>query len=107
MHEKKISLPYAQKKKAGLAAGSLISAGDTQPPDIHPHTFYHAGSYRVEQGCKRADKESCVWKHGLEDIQAIVKIAKEFQIANLSLEDVFSTDQRLKLISTIPTFRQP
>jgi len=100
MHEKKVSLPYAHKKKEGLAAGSLIYVGDTQPQQTSIRThLYHAGSYRVEQGYKRADKEHVLWVEitGLEDIQAIVQIAKEFQIANLSLEDVFSTDQRLKL----------
>jgi len=100
MHEKKVSLPYAHKKKEGLAAGSLIYVGDTQPQQTSIRThIYHAGSYRVEQGYTRADKQHVLWVEitGLEDIQAIVQIAKEFQIANLSLEDVFSTDQRLKL----------
>lgn len=99
MHEKKVN-PYAHKKKEGLAAGSLVYVGDTQPQKTSVRThYYRSGSYRVEQGFKQAGNESIRWVEitGLEDIQTIVKIAKEFQIANLSLEDVFSTDQRLKL----------
>ena len=99
MHEKKVN-PYAHKKKEGLAAGSLIYVGDTLPQQTSIHThMYRSGSYRMENGYTQAEKENLRWVEisGLEDIQAIVKIAKEFQIANLSLEDVFSTDQRLKL----------
>lgn len=99
MHEKKVN-PYSHKKKEGLAAGSLIYVGDTQPQQTSIRThIYRAGSYQMENGFRRAEKENTCWVEisGLEDIQTIVKIAKEFQIANLSLEDVFSTDQRLKL----------
>ncbi len=43
------------------------------------------------------DKQRWIEISGLSDIRGIVSVAKEFTLSNLSLEDVFSTDQRMKL----------
>ncbi len=99
MHQKN-GLVTAHKKKEGMAAGSLVYVGDTQTQatKIHSHQ-YHAGFYTESPALQEQQKEQTLWVEisGLEDIQRIVDIAKQFSIANLSLEDVFSTDQRLKL----------
>ncbi len=91
---------YIHKKKEGLAPGSLVyaSASEAQPTRITTH-LYKRGSYRVEDGL--ADREEGETQYieitGLQDLEQIVDVAKRFSISNLSLEDAFSTNQRLKL----------
>ncbi len=90
----------SHKKKEGLAAGSLIYAGEGLPEATKIRThFYTAGSYRMVQGFEEPKAQELCWIQisGLDDIKEIIRIAKMFSISNLSLEDVFSTDQRLKL----------
>ncbi len=89
------------KKKEGLAAGSLMFVGDGQPEatKIRTHLYGNGSSYRVMEGFSPVQGNEKCWVQisGLADIRKIVDIAKAFSISNLSLEDVFSTDQRLKL----------
>ncbi|MGE4583036.1 MAG: magnesium/cobalt transporter CorA [Sphaerochaeta sp.] len=100
MHEKKQSISASHKTKEGMAAGSLLYVGDTQPQKtkINSH-IYKEGGYKLQPGLAKAQEGETLWVEisGLEDIREIVRVAKEFSISNLSLEDVFSTDQRLKL----------
>lgn len=91
---------YIHKRKEGMAAGSLVYAGTSEATAtmITTHLFKR-GSYRSEAGLAQGEEgetryiEIC----GLKDLEAIVATAKEFSISNLSLEDAFSTNQRIKL----------
>ena len=88
------------KKKEGIPAGSLVYVGERQPQKTVVEThLYNEMSYSVQTGLVLpAEGQRCwVQIRGLEDIQKIVSIAKQFSISNLSLEDVFSTNQRLKV----------
>ncbi|HOQ94988.1 MAG TPA: magnesium and cobalt transport protein CorA [Sphaerochaeta sp.] len=91
---------YIHKKKEGLAAGTLLYTGafDATETVVTTHLF-KKGSYRSEEGLAEAREgeiryiEIC----GLSDLEEIITIAKGFSISNLSLEDAFSTNQRIKL----------
>lgn len=90
------------KKKEGLAAGSLVFVGDGQPEATRIRThLYSAGSYEVVEGFVLPKENQRCWVQisGLSNIMSIVEVAKAFSLSTLSLEDVFSTDQRLKLDS--------
>jgi len=99
MAEKRVN-HYIHKKKEGLAAGTLLYAGtaDAEKTTITTHLF-KKGSYRSEDALVPANEgenryiEIC----GLGNLEQIVAIAKGFSISNLSLEDAFSTNQRIKL----------
>nr|WP_319473433.1 magnesium/cobalt transporter CorA [uncultured Sphaerochaeta sp.] len=90
------------KKKEGLAAGSLVFVGDGQPEATRIRThLYSTGSYEVLEGFVLPKENQRCWVQisGLSNIMSIVEVAKAFSLSTLSLEDVFSTDQRLKLDS--------
>ncbi|MGH0052115.1 MAG: magnesium/cobalt transporter CorA [Sphaerochaetaceae bacterium] len=90
------------KKKEGLAAGSLVFVGDGQPETTKIRTHLYAeGLYQINEGFIPPKENQRCWIQisGLSDIKAIVDVAKSLGISNLSLEDVFTTDQRLKLDS--------
>lgn len=98
MQDKK-QRPLLHKKKEGLAPGALVYVGDTieEQTSIRTHR-YSNGYYDQGEGFEKSE-EGNLWVEitGLKDIREIVRIAKEFSLSNLSLEDVFSTDQRLKV----------
>lgn len=86
-------------RKVGMAPGSLVYVGGSETEQTRVQTHcYSSASYKVENGFANKP-EQLVWIQisGLSDIKEIVRIAKEFAISNLSLEDVFSTNQRMKL----------
>jgi magnesium transporter len=88
------------KRKEGLAAGSLafVEDGQLETTKIHTH-LYSAGSYKMLEGfVLPAENQRCwVQISGLSSIMSIVEVAKAFSLSSLSLEDVFSTNQRMKL----------
>ena len=88
------------KKKEGIPAGSLIYVGENQPQKTMVEThLYNEMTYSLQADFVHPTEGQRSWVQirGLEDIQKIVSIAKYFSISNLSLEDVFSTNQRLKV----------
>ncbi|MDY0289621.1 MAG: magnesium/cobalt transporter CorA [Sphaerochaeta sp.] len=88
------------KKKEGMRPGSLVYVGDSESEEtrIQTHIYDSEGSTTFEGFSNEdPDKERWIEISGLSDIKAIVAVAKEFTLSNLSLEDVFSTDQRMKL----------
>lgn len=99
MAEKRVN-HYIHKKKEGLAAGSLVYAGtaDAKETTITTH-LYKKGSYRSEEGLvpEKEGETRYIEICGLQDLETIVSVAKGFSISNLSLEDAFSTNQRIKL----------
>ncbi len=96
----KNTMPLLHKRKEGMRPGSLIYVGDSECEEtrIRTHIFDGNGSETLE-GFSLQDPEKQRWIEisGLSDIKGIVSVAKEFDLSNLSLEDVFSTDQRMKL----------
>ncbi|MXI86907.1 magnesium/cobalt transporter CorA [Sphaerochaeta halotolerans] len=92
----------SHKRKEGLAAGSLVFAGEGQPETTKIRThLYSEESYQMVDGfVLPAENQRCwIQISGLSSIMSIVEVAKAFSLSNLSLEDVFSTDQRIKLDS--------
>jgi len=88
------------KRKEGMRPGSLIYVGDTECEDTKIRThIYDAEASETFAGFSMEAPEKQRWIEitGLSDIKAIVTVAKEFNLSNLSLEDVFSTDQRMKI----------
>ena len=83
-----------------MRPGALIYVGDSECEEtrIRTHIYDSEGSATFE-GFSMEDPEKQRWIEisGLSDIKGIVLVAKEFNLSNLSLEDVFSTDQRMKL----------
>ncbi|NMA22963.1 MAG: hypothetical protein GX938_05595, partial [Spirochaetales bacterium] len=100
MAERRIN-HYIHKKKEGLAPGSLLYGGivEAEKTTIITHQ-YAKGSYQRTDGYHEPKDPSLIRYVeicGLEDLDAITTVAKHFSISNLSLEDAFSTNQRLKL----------
>ncbi|MFA5447065.1 MAG: magnesium/cobalt transporter CorA [Sphaerochaeta sp.] len=100
MAERRIN-HYIHKKKEGLAPGSLLYGGivEAERTTIVTHQ-YAKGSYQRTDGYHEPKDPSLIRYVeicGLEDLDAITTVAKHFSISNLSLEDAFSTNQRLKL----------
>ena len=88
------------KKKEGMRPGALVYVGDTECEETLIKTYwYDQDACTVESGYTPKETEMKRWIHisGLQDIKKIVTVAKEFSLSNLSLEDVFSTDQRMKI----------
>jgi len=88
------------KKKEGMRPGSLVYVGDSECEEtkIRTHIYKSEGSETYDGfSMEEPDKQRWIEISGLEDIKGIVAVAKEFTLSNLSLEDVFSTDQRMKL----------
>ena len=91
---------FVHKKKEGIPAGSLVYVGQSHPQQTNVDThLYTKGAYQCKSGFAPHTENLRLWVQvkGLEDMQQIVTIAKQFSISNLSLEDVFSTNQRLKV----------
>lgn len=96
----KKTMTLLHKKKEGMRPGSLIYVGDSECEDTRIRThIYDAETSDTYDGFSQQDPEKQRWIEisGLSDIKGIVSVAKEFDLSNLSLEDVFSTDQRMKL----------
>ncbi len=96
----KKTLPLLHKRKEGMRPGSLIYVGDSECEEtrIRTHVYDATGSDTYEGfSMEEPDKQRWIEISGLSDIKGIVEVAKEFTLSNLSLEDVFSTDQRMKL----------
>ncbi len=96
----KKTMPLLHKKKEGMRPGALIYVGDSESEDtrIRTHIYDADGSKTVEGfSMDEASKQRWIEISGLSDIKGIVEVAKTFTVSNLSLEDVFSTDQRMKL----------
>jgi magnesium transporter len=91
---------YIHKQKEGLAPGTLLypGAGEPETTVITTHRFAQ-GFYQAEAGFSAAQEgvTRFVQVCGLQDLQSIIEVAKSFSISNLSLEDAFSTNQRLKV----------
>ena len=88
------------KRKEGMRPGSLVYVGDSECEEtrIRTHIYDTEGSVIIEGfSMEEPDKQRWIEISGLSDIRGIVSVAKEFTLSNLSLEDVFSTDQRMKL----------
>ena len=88
------------KRKEGMRPGSLVYVGDSECEEtrIRTHIYDTEGSVIIEGfSMEEPDKQRWIEISGLSDIKGIVSVAKEFTLSNLSLEDVFSTDQRMKL----------
>ena len=96
----KKTMTLLHKKKEGMRPGSLIYVGDSECEEtrIRTHIYDAEGSSTVEGfSMEEPEKQRWIEISGLSDIKGIVSVAKEFDLSNLSLEDVFSTDQRMKL----------
>ncbi len=96
----KKTIPLLHKRKEGMRPGSLIYVGDSECENtrIRTHIYDGSGSETFEGfSMEEPDKQRWIEISGLSDIKGIVAVAKEFSLSNLSLEDVFSTDQRMKL----------
>lgn len=92
--------PLLHKRKEGMRPGSLIYVGDSECEETRIRTHIYSGeSSETFEGFspEEPDKQRWIEISGLSDIKGIVAVAKEFGLSNLSLEDVFSTDQRMKL----------
>lgn len=88
------------KKKEGMRPGSLIYVGESESEETRIRThIYDSETSETFEGfsLEEPDKQRWIEISGLSDIKGIVSAAKEFTLSNLSLEDVFSTDQRMKL----------
>ncbi|NLK06373.1 MAG: magnesium/cobalt transporter CorA [Spirochaetales bacterium] len=87
------------KKKEGLVPGTLVYVGDTEEEQTLVRSHHYSSEYYHQEEGFSKPQQGILWVEitGLKDIRHIVKIAKEFSLSNLSLEDVFSTDQRLKV----------
>ncbi len=96
----KKTMTLLHKKKEGMRPGSLIYVGDSECEEtrIRTHIYDTEGSVTIEGfSMEEPEKQRWIEISGLSDIKGIVSVAKEFGLSNLSLEDVFSTDQRMKL----------
>ncbi|MDT4762739.1 magnesium/cobalt transporter CorA [Sphaerochaeta sp. PS] len=96
----KRNLFLQHKKKEGMRPGSLIYVGDTECEQtrVRTHIYNDEGLTTVEGfSMQESEKQRWIEISGLSDIKGIVEIAKKFSLSNLSLEDAFSTDQRMKL----------
>ena len=96
----KKTMTLLHKKKEGMRPGSLIYVGDSECEEtrIRTHIYDSDGAETFEGfTLQEPDKQRWIEISGLSDIKGIVEVAKEFTLSNLSLEDVFSTDQRMKL----------
>jgi len=92
--------PLLHKRKEGMRPGALIYVGDSDCEEtrIRTHIYDSEGSTTFEGfSMEYPEKQRWIEISGLSDIKGIVLVAKEFNLSNLSLEDVFSTDQRMKL----------
>ncbi len=88
------------KKKEGMRPGSLVYVADSESEETQIQThIYDTESFETFPGFSAENPEKQRWIEitGLSDIRRIVTVAKGFTLSNLSLEDVFSTDQRMKL----------
>ncbi|HKM07739.1 MAG TPA: magnesium/cobalt transporter CorA [Sphaerochaeta sp.] len=88
------------KRKEGMRPGALVYVGDSECEEtrIRTHIYDGSGCETLEGfSLQEEDKQRWIEISGLSDIKGIVAIAKEFSLSNLSLEDAFSTDQRMKL----------
>ncbi len=93
-------IPLLHKRKEGMRPGTLVYVGDSECEETRIRThIYDAEASKTFEGFSLAepDKQRWIEISGLSDIKGIVAVAKEFTLSNLSLEDVFSTDQRMKL----------
>jgi len=99
MQNKKI-MPHLHKKKEGMRPGSLVYVGDSECEETRILThIYDSDTSETFKGfsMEQPDKQRWIEISGLSDIKGIVAVANEFNLSNLSLEDVFSTDQRMKI----------
>lgn len=93
-------------KKAGLAPGSLISAGEIKPDKVQISFFDYNAEKLIEkqdatiQDCLTGlSTKETTWINisGIDDIHTIEIIGRHFGLHSLLLEDIVSSGQRSKL----------
>lgn len=90
----------SHQRKQGLRPGALVYTGSsaTQETNIKTHIL-DGNSIETSSGLSAGQEGKLRWIEitGLQDLKGIAELATSFSISPLSVEDVFSTDQRMKI----------
>ena len=101
----KLKVIKKRSSKAGLPPGTLVHVGEKKVEsvritfiDYDKENFQEKQAQNIEECLKFKDTATVSWINidGLQDIELLEKLGKEFGLHSLILEDILSTGQRPK-----------